>query len=448
MQSWQPDSWQRMPVSQQIRYQSSAALAEVVGKLKDLPPLVSVQEVTALKSQLAEAARGERFLLQGGDCAESFADCNADMIRQKVRILLQMSLVLVSGLKKPVVKVGRIAGQYAKPRSDAQETRANQTLPSYRGDLVNHVNFSEASRTPDPERLLKGYSYASLTLNYIRSLLEDDWQAWLVAPAGKQDPRVTDLLGKLQSSMELLPLFSAGSANARKLELFTSHEALHLYYEQALTRRGPDQRWYNLSTHFPWVGMRTTNPRSAHIEYIRGIANPIALKVSPGMNAEQLLRIADIVDPEQEPGRLTLIHRFGVNEISRCLPPLIRAMQDAGRTPLWCCDPMHGNTRLTSRGVKTRLIPEILGELRHAVTIHQGLGSHLGGVHFELTGEQVTECIGGRLGLTEADLDRAYKSLVDPRLNAGQALEMAQTLAAMHQSGNSEFVTAPRPHLG
>jgi 3-deoxy-7-phosphoheptulonate synthase len=429
MPDWSLDSWQQGQINQQVEYPDAAGLDSVIKELTELPPLVSVQEIIELKSQIASAAKGESFLLQGGDCAELFADCNADAISSKLRIIWQMSQLISHGLNKPVVKVGRLAGQYAKPRSSTTENINGQTLPSYRGDLINGAGLTKSERTPDPKRLLKGYSFASLTLNYIRTLIENQWA------------KLSDVSHWNLGFIELSPhqnhyqalvdsLLAYSNPEVSQHKLYTCHEALHLKYEQALTRLD-NRAYYNLSTHMPWIGMRTAQLDSAHLEYMRGIANPVAIKIGPSTDVNHLLKICEILDPDNSPGRLTLITRFGEKNITNCLPPLLSALQKQQRLPLWCCDPMHGNTSTTSSGIKTRNFDVIMSELSQAVSIHNQMGSHLGGVHFELTGDDVTECIGGARGLTEDDLPRAYKSLVDPRLNADQALEMAMQIVQL-----------------
>lgn len=439
MSQWQPDSWQKFKIAQQATYQEQKLLADVLGELSHLPPLVSVEEIEDLKTKLASAARGESFILQGGDCAELFSDCNAEAITSKLKILLQMSLVLVHGLNKPVIKIGRMAGQYAKPRSAETETLKGVSLPSYRGDLINGAHFSSEERIPDPKRLLKGYSFASLTLNYIRTLIEnkfadfsnmENWDLDFVSHSPQADD-YHDILDNIRQSVSLLENLNQGQPRASiRDKVFTCHEALHLQYEQALTRQQGED-WYNLSTHLPWIGMRTAQLDSAHLEYMRGIANPVAVKIGPSTNSEHLLKLCDILDPDNIPGRLILITRFGDQKIEQHLPPLVKAVNQQQRQPLWCCDPMHGNTSVTPNGIKTRRFDAIIGELTKAFSILRQHGGHLGGVHFELTGEHVTECIGGARGLTEIDLQRAYKSLVDPRLNADQSLEMAMRIVKL-----------------
>jgi 3-deoxy-7-phosphoheptulonate synthase len=441
---WTPRSWRDMPLDQPIAYPDPARLEAVLERLARLPPLVTSWEVEALRSQLAEAASGERFLLQGGDCSENFAECEAGLIARKLKILLQMSVILVYGCKKRVIRVGRSAGQYAKPRSYLTETRDGLTLPSYRGDIVNAIGFTAAERTPDPELLLRGYQCAALTLNFIRALVQggfadlhhpEYWDLDFVrhSPQANEYRSMLERIADAIRFMETCATLPASDLN--RVDFFTSHEGLNLWYEQAQTRQVPRRPgWYNLSTHFPWIGERTRALQGAHVEYFRGIRNPIAVKVGPTMTAEELIALIDILNPDNVPGRLTLIHRFGVSHIARCLPPLLCAVRQAGRKVLWCCDPMHGNLIVTKDGVKTRRFEDILSELEQAFAIHRAEGSILGGVHFELTGEDVTECTGGARGLQEADLARAYKSQVDPRLNYEQAMEMALLVARCMRS--------------
>jgi 3-deoxy-7-phosphoheptulonate synthase len=436
---WHPTSWKSKPAKQLPVYPDEDRLAEAVAELSSLPPLVTSWEVERLKGQLAEAAAGKRFLLQGGACAESFDDCQPDNITNKLKILLQMSLVLTYGLRRRIIRVGRFAGQYAKPRSSPLEIRDGLSLPPYRGDLINRVPFTEADRTPNPDLLLRGYEHAALTLNFIRALVEggfadlhhpEYWDLDFVnhSPRAREYQQMVESISESLSFMETLEGNRAGQL--KRVDFYTSHEGLHLPYEQAQTRRVPHrQGWYNLNTHLPWLGMRTAEPDGAHAEYFRGIANPIGVKIGPTMTGEWLRELAEILDPENEPGRLTLIHRFGHEAVGECLPPLIREMRDAGRTVLWCCDPMHGNTETIESGIKTRRFDNILSELEQAFDIHTAEGSFLGGIHFELTGDNVTECIGGARGLTELDLERSYESRVDPRLNYEQALEMALLVA-------------------
>ena len=414
---------------------------EIVTGLSKLPPLVTSWEVEELKGQLAEAAAGKRFLLQGGDCSESFDDCDPSIIANKLKILLQMSLVLVVGSKKPVTRVGRIAGQYAKPRSSNMETRDSVSLPSYRGDLINRIGFSEEERVPDPERMLRGYERAALTLNFIRGLVDggfadlhhpEYWDLGFVAHSS-QAAEYRRIVESLSNSLQFLEtVVGTRVGYFERVDFFTSHEGLHLFYEQAQTRQVPHRTgWYNLSTHFPWLGNRTRSLNGAHVEFFRGIRNPVAVKIGPPITSEEVVNLIEVLNPENEPGRLTFIHRFGVDNIESGLPPLVDAVRREGKVVLWCCDPMHGNNELTETGVKTRQFSRILKELECAFQIHQSMGSCLGGVHFELSGENVTECTGGARGLTEADLLRAYRSNVDPRLNYEQALETAMLISRL-----------------
>ncbi len=414
-------------------------------EIAQLPPLVTSWEVEGLKEQIAAAARGEYFLLQGGDCAESFAECRSESIANKLKILLQMSLVLVLGTHRRVIRVGRFAGQYAKPRSEDMETRDGVTLHAYRGDLVNSLPFTPKDRTPDPERMLRGYERSALTLNFIRGLIEggfadlhhtEYWDLGFVqhSPHAAEYRQIVDAIGESIRFMDTLGYVNADQT--RRVDFFSSHEGLHLPYEQAQTRQVPHRAgWYNLAAHMPWIGLRTADPAGAHVEYFRGISNPIGIKVGPGTDRDKLLRLLDLLHPQDEPGRLTLIHRFGADKIAEELPALVQIVAESGKSVLWCCDPMHGNTEKLADGTKTRRFDNIRSELEQALDLHDELGGCLGGVHFELTGENVTECIGGARGLSEADLKRAYRTQVDPRLNYEQALELA-LLVARHVAGD------------
>ena len=437
--TWSPTSWLTKPASQQASYGDPAALARVVDEIGHLPPLVTSWEIEQLKGELARAARGETFVLQGGDCAESFDDCRSEPIAAKLKILLQMSLVLVHGARKPVVRIGRIAGQYAKPRSADVETRGEVTLPAYRGDIINRDGFTASDRAPDPTLMLRAYERAGLTLNFIRALTDGGFadlhhpEQWGLdflsfSPKAVEWQRMVSFIDESIHFMETITGTVIGELT--RADFYTSHDGLHLPYEQAQTRRVPHRAgWYNLSTHFPWIGDRTRALDGAHVEYLGGIANPIAVKIGPSITPAELLALIDVLNPANEPGRLTLIHRFGVKRIAGLLPALIGAVRGAGKTVLWCCDPMHGNTQTTESGIKTRDFGDILSELEQAFDLHRQAGSYLGGVHFELTGDNVTECIGGARGLTEADLQTGYRTLCDPRLNYEQALEMAMIIA-------------------
>jgi 3-deoxy-7-phosphoheptulonate synthase len=436
MSQWSPTSWQSHPLNQGVDYPDKKKLDDVLEKLSSMPPLITGGEVLKLKEQLKEAALGNRFLLQGGDCAESFSECTTSNIQNKFKILLQMSLLLIHRLRKPIVRVGRIAGQYAKPRSSSEETKGDVTLPSYRGDLINHPEFTIEKRTPSPKRMLEGYSHSAMTLNYLRALVNGgfadlhhphkwDLSFFHHSPQAKE---YFSIVKSIEDSLDFVKTIDGlKSSRLDSIDFFTSHEALHLPYESALTRK-EDDKWYNLATHFPWVGMRTATEDSAHIEYLRGIENPIGVKIGPSTTPEWLQTLIDTLNPNNEPGKLTLITRFGEDKIDSMLPKLIKAAKQTNKIVLWSCDPMHGNTKSTKEGYKTRHFDSIVNEIQKALSIHADNDSFLGGVHLELTGEDVTECIGGARGLAEADLKRAYHSLVDPRLNYEQSLEIALQL--------------------
>ena len=443
--AWAPDSWRARPARQLPQYPDAGALEGVLRELRALPPLVTSWEILALKQQLAEAQEGRRFLLQGGDCAESFDACTSEVISNRLKVLLQMSLVLVHGMRKPVVRVGRFAGQYAKPRSADSETIDGLTLPSYRGDMVNAPAFTAEARTPDPRRMVKAHARSALTMNFVRALIDggfadlhhpEYWNlSWVGhSPLADEYRRMVEAIGDAVRFMETLS--GEEIHNLNRVDFYTSHEALLLPYEEALTRQVPRHwGWFNLSTHFPWIGMRTADVDGAHVEYFRGIRNPVAVKVGPSVAPDALLRLIDVLNPEDEPGRLTLIHRMGAAHIAERLPPLLDAVRRDGRRVLWVCDPMHGNTETTRNGYKTRRFANIGRELELAFELHAAAGTRLGGVHLELTGEDVTECLGGARELTETDLERAYCSTVDPRLNYEQALEVAMLIVRKHGAG-------------
>ncbi len=446
---WSPQSWQGKNAIQQPNYPDPDQVARSLEQLSKLPPIVTSWEIEALKQHIALAQKGGAFILQGGDCAETFDDCTSDNIAQKLKILLQMSVVMLYGLKRPIVRIGRMAGQYAKPRSDDLETRDQTSLPSFRGDLVNREPCTTADRTPDPDLMLRGYERAALTLNFVRSLIDggfadlhhpENWDLdWVQhSPLAQEYHKITE---SVSNSLDFFESLSGGPVHtASRVEFYASHEGLHLPYEQAQTRFLPHrQKWYNLTTHFPWIGMRTAQLDGAHAEYFRGITNPIGIKIGPGMTADWLAGLIQLLNPANEPGRLTLIHRFGAANVDQHLPGLIKSVQASGAEVLWMCDPMHGNTEATKEGYKTRRFDNILAELETAFRIHTDLGSYLGGVHFELTGENVTECTGGARGLTDADLRRAYRTQVDPRLNYEQAMEIAMRIAGL-RSGRADQV--------
>ncbi len=440
---WHPLSWQSKPVAMDAPYPDAAALQRSVERLRRFPPLVTSGEIERLRQLIADAQAGKRFLLQGGDCAEALADCTPDTVAAKLKILLQMSLVIVFAGKKPVIRVGRIAGQYAKPRSSLTETRAGTTLPSYFGDMINSAPFDAASRAPDPNRLLDAYQHAGLTLNFVRSLIAagfadihhpEYWNLGFLGKAGltpETREQYEKLTRRLLDSVNFME--AVGERNFEsfsRVEFFTSHEGLSLWYESAQTRQVPRKEgWWDLTTHLPWIGERTRSLTGAHIEFFRGVRNPVAVKIGPSTTPAELLALVDTLNPGDEPGRLVLIPRMGVNNIDRALPPLVRAVVEAKRRVLWVADPMHGNARTTGTGVKTRDFNDILTELTRAFDILARHGAHLGGAHIELTGEDVTECLGGSGAITENDLARNYATNCDPRLNYEQAMELAFALA-------------------
>ncbi len=437
--TWTPNGWQGKTALQQPEYPDAERLAEVLGQLAALPPIVVSWEVDQLRHRLAAAQRGEAFVIQGGNCAETFAECESDFIASQLKILLQMSLVLLHGLKQPIVRIGRMAGQYAKPRSSDYETRDGVTLPSFRGDNVNRAEFTEEARTPNPELLLRGHERAALTLNFVRALVDGGF-------ADLHHPEYWDLrwvdhsplkaeFHRIAASIaDALDFFEGMSGRrvheATHVDFFASHEGLHLRAEQAQTRFLPHQdSWYNLSTHMPWIGVRTADLDGAHVEYFRGIANPIGVKIGPSMDAAWIAGLVEKLNPDDTPGRLTFIHRFGADKVEDALPTAIEAVKNTGKSVLWLTDPMHGNTETSAGGFKTRKFDNILSEVEQSFRIHSDMGSHLGGVHIEVTGEDVTECTGGARGLTDVDLQRAYRSTVDPRLNYEQALELTLLVA-------------------
>ncbi|MDH4118504.1 MAG: 3-deoxy-7-phosphoheptulonate synthase class II [Acidimicrobiia bacterium] len=437
--SWTKESWRARPALQQPAYPDDAHLEDALARLAALPPIVVSWEVDQLRHRLAAAQRGEAFVLQGGNCAETFAECESDYIASQLKVLLQMSLVLLHGLKRPIVRIGRMAGQYAKPRSSDFETREGVTLPSFRGDNVNRAEFTAEARTPDPELLLRGHERAALTLNFARALVDggfadlhhpEYWDLRWVEHSPLKD-EFHRIAGSIADALDFFEGMSGLRVHeASHVDFFASHEGLHLQAETAQTRYLPHQeRWYNLATHMPWIGLRTAHLDGAHVEYFRGISNPIGVKIGPDMDPEWIAGLVEILNPDDVPGRLTLIHRYGADRVEDRLPEAIEAVKNTGKSVLWLTDPMHGNTETSSGGLKTRKFENILSEVEQSFEIHAQMGSHLGGVHIEVTGEDVTECTGGARGLTDLDLDRAYRSTVDPRLNYEQALEMALLVA-------------------
>jgi 3-deoxy-7-phosphoheptulonate synthase len=437
MTNWSPESWRNFPIKQQPVYGDENKLREVENTLRSLPTLASPNEARQLKHELALASQGKAFLLQGGDCAESFAEFNEINLRNFFRVILQMTMALMYGAGVPVVKVGRIAGQFSKPRSDGMEKQGDKTLPSYRGDMVNGMEFADDARMPDPERLLKVYYQSGATLNFLRSLAKGGyaslrqisrWNMDFVATStqGKRFHMLVDRINECLSFMEACGLPLDDMEQLSEARFFTSHEALLLGYESSLTRYDEsDGKPYVGSSHMLWIGDRTRSPDEAHVEFLRGVANPIGMKVGPSMTKDALLNLCDILNPDNEPGRLTLISRMGAEKIEDHLPPLVSAVRDAGKIVLWSCDPMHGNTIKSPSGIKTRKFTDILSEVRTFFSIHKEEGTHGGGVHFEMTGQDVTECLGGAQAISEMHLADRYHTHCDPRLNASQSLELA-----------------------
>ena len=432
LNAWTPSLWQEAPANQAIHYEDPEALQRVLDELSSLPPLVAPHEVAALRADLSAAQEGECFILQAGDCAERFADCNHPTITRRLHTLMQMQYILAHGLRQPVVCIGRVAGQYAKPRSDPVETRDGVVLPAFRGDIINDPEFSAAARRHDPSRLLTAYTRSAFTLNLMRTLLDagfpelDKLHSWNLRWLDRADDtyEYRKILSAISDSIRFTSAL-AGSISSRHMRCYTSHEALHLHYEQAQTQAISENKWMNLSTHFPWLGLRTAIPGGAHMQYLRGIENPIAVKIGPSTSVSQLIETIDILNPENSPGKLSLITRMGADHIENSLPPLIRAVQRERRRILWLVDPMHGNTEITASGLKTRNFDRICSEIKLAIKIHQAAGTRLGGIHLEMSGDDVTECIGGISEVCENDLTLRYRTSMDPRLNAEQSIEIA-----------------------
>jgi len=440
-ENWTPKSWRSKPAKHIPEYQDQAKLAEVEKTLAGYPPLVFAGEARQLKADLAEVAEGRAFLLQGGDCAESFAEFHPDNIRDTFRVLLQMAVVLTFAAGSPVVKVGRIAGQFAKPRSAPTETQGDVTLPSYFGDNINGIEFDAAARQPDPERQLRAYSQAASTLNLLRAFAQGGyadlnfvhrWNMGFVAdsPEGHRYEELATRISETLDFMKACGIDADSTPQLQQTDFYTSHEALLLGYEQAMTRvDSTTGDWYDTSAHMLWIGDRTRAPEEAHVEFMRGIKNPIAMKCGPSLDPDELVRLCDALNPENEPGRLTLIARFGSEKVGEGLPPLIRAIEREGKQVIWSCDPMHGNTIKATNGYKTRPVDRILKEVQDFMAVHRAEGTHAGGVHFEMTGSDVTECLGGAIEVTEDSLSDRYHTHCDPRLNANQALELAFLIA-------------------
>jgi 3-deoxy-7-phosphoheptulonate synthase len=450
MTTWTPRSWRDKPIRQVPDYPDAGGLEAAERQLSSFPPLVFAGEARELKAALAEVAAGRAFLLQGGDCAESFAEHGANHIRDFFRVFLQMAVVLTHGASKPVVKVGRIAGQFAKPRSSDTETVGDLTLPSYRGDIINDIAFTPEARTPDPERLLMAYRQSAATLNLLRAFASGGYanlarvQEWTMGfmKGSPAYSRFEQLAAKIDDAIEFmraLGLTPDNTPSLRETRFYTSHEALLLGYEEALTRQDSiTGGWYATSGHMLWIGDRTRQPEGAHAEYFAGIGNPIGIKCGPTLSNEDLLRLLDRLNPTDEAGRITLIGRFGSDKVEEHLPRLIEAVRREGRTVVWCSDPMHGNTVKASSGYKTRPFDRILAETKAFFDIHRQLGTYAGGVHIEMTGDDVTECTGGVLAVTDADLKDRYHTYCDPRLNASQALELAFLVAEELRAGRPE----------
>lgn len=438
---WQPASWRARPARQMPEYPDPARLDAACAQLAQFPPLVVADEVLALRGELADVAAGRAFLLQGGDCAESFDTQGGEAARETFRVLLQMAVVLTYGAARPVVKVGRIAGQYAKPRSADSETLGGVTLPSYRGDIVNGASFDTAERSPDPQRLLRAYSASAATLNLLRALSQGgfadlhqlhEWTSDFVraSPQGQRYQQLADRIGEALAFMAACGFTAESSALLRKVAFYTSHEALLLPYEQALTRRcTPAGGWYASSAHMLWLGERTRQLDGAHIEYLRGVSNPIGVKIGPAATPQDVLALLQALDPARTPGRMVLISRMGAGTLAERLPPLLAAVRAAGHPVVWSCDPMHGNTVATSQGVKTRDFARIVQEVREFFAAHAQEGTLPGGLHVELTGQDVTECRGGGQNLGDDDLAERYTTACDPRLNGSQSLELAFLVA-------------------
>ncbi len=438
---WSPDSWRSKPIQQVPDYPDATALADTEQQLSTFPPLVFAGEARELKGKLARVAQGEAFLLQGGDCAESFAEHGPDTIRDFFRVFLQMAVVLTYAGGSPVVKLGRIAGQFAKPRSSPTETVNGVSLPSYRGDIINGIEFSEQDRSPDPQRMQMAYRQAAATLNLLRAFSQGgyanlehvhQWNLGFVedSPAGHRYQELSNHIAETLGFMRAIGLTPENTPQLRSTNLYTSHEALLLGYEQALTRiDSTSGDWYATSGHFLWAGDRTRQLDHAHLEFLRGVKNPIGVKCGPSLDADELLKLIDLLSPQNEPGRLTLICRFGADKVGDHLPAMIRAVEREGKSVVWACDPMHGNTIKAGSGYKTRPFDLILKEVERFFDVHRAEGTHAGGVHVEMTGNNVTECVGGAKAVTETDLSDRYHTHCDPRLNADQSIELAFIIA-------------------
>ena len=440
-QDWTPDSWRGLPILQVPDYPDQAKLDAAEDSLRAQPPLVFAGEARKLKANLARVTARDAFLLQGGDCAESFAEFGANNIRDTFKVLLQMAVVLTFAASCPVVKVGRMAGQFAKPRSEPTEKQGDVELPSYRGDIVNNIEFLPETREPDPGRMVQAYNQASATLNLLRAFAQGGFadlhqvHRWTLdfvdgSPQGAEYQELATRIGEALEFMEACGITAEAVPQVRETEFYTSHEALLLWYEEALTREDSlTDEWYDCSAHMLWIGDRTRQPDGAHVEFLRGVNNPIGVKCGPTSDPDELLRLMDILSPSNEAGRMTLISRMGHQNVEKYLPGLIRAIEREGRKVVWSCDPMHGNTIKSASGYKTRPFDQILAEVRRVFDVHQAEGTYAGGVHFEMTGQDVTECLGGAQAISDASLSQRYHTHCDPRLNASQALELAFLVA-------------------
>lgn len=438
---WQANSWRNFPIKQQPTYKNLENLKKVENQLANFPPLVSIDEIEKLKKELSLVCRGEAFLLQGGDCAESFLEFSHSNLKNYFRTIMQMTVALMYGLKKPIVKVGRIAGQYAKPRSQDSETINNNTLPAYRGDIINSIEFEEKSREADPQKLIDAYFYSSASLNFLRSLavggygnLEkvNKWNEEFTHSLNskKHSENVTSKINEILEFMKSCGIDYKTMPQFTTASFYTSHEALLLNYEEAFTKINNDnKKYYNQSAHMLWIGDRTRNINEAHVEFMRGISNPIAFKVGPSITKDDLLKLLDILNKNNDAGKITLISRMGKENISKLLPPLIKAVKNNGNNVIWSCDPMHGNTIKSSNGYKTRKFEDILDEVKSFFLIHKEINTIAGGIHFEMTGQDVTECLGGNQKISELNLSDRYHTHCDPRLNSSQSVEMAFTIA-------------------
>jgi 3-deoxy-7-phosphoheptulonate synthase len=440
-QNWAPDTWKNKPAKQLPAYPDEAKLIEAENIISAMPPLVFAGEARQLKSQLADVAAGKAFVLQGGDCAESFAEFGANKIRDTFRVLLQMAIIMTYGGTMPIVKMGRVAGQFAKPRSDENETKDGITLPVYRGDIINGFDFTPESRIPDPQRMVRAYNQSAATLNLLRAFAQGGYadlqkvHSWNLdfvndSPLTERYEAMASEIDRALSFMRACGVTSENVPSMRETDFYTCHEALLLPYEQAMTRvDSTTGDWYDTSAHFLWIGARTNQTEGAQVEFVRGIKNPIGMKCPPGLDPDTLIRLIDTINPDNEPGRLSLIARMGAGNVLENLAPLVRRVKEEGRIVSWICDPMHGNTEKSSTGYKTRKFDNILSEVRDFFSVHRAEGTYAGGVHFEMTGQNVTECTGGSHIVTEEDLSSRYHTACDPRLNANQALELAFLVA-------------------